>query len=247
MSWTLNTAAMPDRGLREAIERNKPGFVAVSLDGPKAVHDAFRGRAGAWDEAMEAIRFFKSLGGVRVCAGTTVTSRNYDYLDETFHLVDDQRGRSVGDSSARARGPGGGPAGPVPLEDAAQEAHPVRRPQAAALPRPDGRRDRLPGLPRTAGSRRPADTAGPAGRSASSCPTARSCPARRWIAPAAQATSTIARSRRSGPRASRTCERGGRAASAAAANTRSPAKAAAGSSARPARNASKRSGTCRER
>lgn len=87
VSWTLNTAAMPGRGLREAIERNRPGFVAVSLDGPKSVHDAFRGRAGAWEEATEAIRFFKSLGTVRVCAGTTVTSRNYDWLDETFHLV----------------------------------------------------------------------------------------------------------------------------------------------------------------
>ncbi|MEN6578957.1 MAG: radical SAM protein [Phycisphaerales bacterium] len=87
VSWTLNTAAMPTKALREAIERNRPGFVAVSLDGPKAVHDAFRGRAGAWDDAMEAIRFFKSLGTVRVCAGTTVTSRNYDCLDETFHLV----------------------------------------------------------------------------------------------------------------------------------------------------------------
>ncbi|MEN6334855.1 MAG: radical SAM protein [Phycisphaerales bacterium] len=87
MSWTLNTAAMPGRDLREAIEWNKPGFVAVSLDGPKAVHDAFRGRGGAWDEAMEAIRFFKSLQDVRVCAGTTVTSRNFDFLDETFHLA----------------------------------------------------------------------------------------------------------------------------------------------------------------
>ncbi len=87
VSWTLNTAAMPTKALREVIERNKPGFVAVSLDGPKDVHDAFRGRAGAWDDAMEAIRFFKSLDAVRVCAGTTVTSRNYDHLDETFHLV----------------------------------------------------------------------------------------------------------------------------------------------------------------
>jgi radical SAM protein with 4Fe4S-binding SPASM domain len=87
MWWTLNTAAMPGKDLLQVIERDKPGFVAVSLDGPRPVHDAFRGRAGAWDEAMEAIRFFQSLGGVRVCAGTTVTSRNYDYLDETFHLV----------------------------------------------------------------------------------------------------------------------------------------------------------------
>ena len=86
VNWSLNTAAMPGAGLREVMARHKPGFVAVSLDGPKHVHDGFRGKAGAYEEATEAIRFFKSLG-VRVCAGTTVTSRNYDYLDETFHLV----------------------------------------------------------------------------------------------------------------------------------------------------------------
>jgi radical SAM protein with 4Fe4S-binding SPASM domain len=87
VNWSLNTAAMPGEGLREVIARNKPGFVAVSVDGPKDVHDGFRGKTGAYEQALEAIRFFKSLGGVKVCAGTTVTSRNYDYLDETFHLV----------------------------------------------------------------------------------------------------------------------------------------------------------------
>jgi len=87
VNWTLNTAALPDRPLREAIAANKPGFVAVSLDGPREMHDGFRGKTGAYNEALEAIRFFKSLEGVRVCAGTTVTSRNYDHLDETFHLV----------------------------------------------------------------------------------------------------------------------------------------------------------------
>jgi len=87
VNWSLNTAAMPDKSLREVIASNRPGFVAVSLDGPKPVHDTFRGKAGAYDEAVEAIRFFKSLEGVRVCAGTTVTSRNCDCLHETFHLV----------------------------------------------------------------------------------------------------------------------------------------------------------------
>ena len=87
VNWTLNTAALPSQQLRRVIAQHRPGFVAVSLDGPRRVHDAFRGKAGAWDEAMEAIRFFTSLEGVRVCAGTTVTRRNYDALDETFHLV----------------------------------------------------------------------------------------------------------------------------------------------------------------
>lgn len=87
VNWTLNTAIMPSERMQSAIARHKPGFVAVSLDGPREVHDAFRGKTGAWDEAMESIRYFRSLPGVRVCAGTTVTSRNYRHLDETFHLA----------------------------------------------------------------------------------------------------------------------------------------------------------------
>ncbi len=86
-NWTLNTAVMPSEYQMKALRRNSPGFVAVSLDGPREVHDSFRGRKGSWQEAMDAIRFFKSLPGVRVCAGTTVTSTNYRYLEETFHLV----------------------------------------------------------------------------------------------------------------------------------------------------------------
>jgi len=87
VNWTLNTAAFPNAQLRAAIERHKPGFVAVSFDGPESVHDSFRGKAGAWNEAREAIRFFKSMPQTRVCAGTTVTARNYGYLEETFHLA----------------------------------------------------------------------------------------------------------------------------------------------------------------
>jgi radical SAM protein with 4Fe4S-binding SPASM domain len=86
VNWTLNTAACPTPELRGMIEKHHPAFVAVSLDGPQAVHDGFRGRAGAYEQALESIAFFKSLG-VHVCAGTTVTTRNYPYLDETFHLA----------------------------------------------------------------------------------------------------------------------------------------------------------------
>lgn len=86
INWTLNTAAYPTPEMRSVIAKYRPGFVAVSLDGPQAVHDGFRGRSGAYEQALESIAFFKSLG-VRVCAGTTVTTRNYHYLDETFHLA----------------------------------------------------------------------------------------------------------------------------------------------------------------
>lgn len=86
-NWSLNTAAMPSTSQRKAFAENSPGFVAVSLDGPRQIHDSFRGKNGAWDEAMEAIRYFRTLPGVRVCAGTTVTSLNYQHLEETFQLV----------------------------------------------------------------------------------------------------------------------------------------------------------------
>ncbi len=86
-NWTLNTAVMPSEYKRKTLTENSPGFVAVSLDGPREIHDSFRGRKGAWEEAIEAISFFKSLPGVRVCAGTTVTNINEQYLEETFQLV----------------------------------------------------------------------------------------------------------------------------------------------------------------
>ncbi len=84
--WSLNTARMPSLKQREVIRRNPPGFVAVSLDGPMAIHDAFRGTPGCFEEALDSIGWFASIG-VEVCAGTTVTSRNLPHLGETFGIV----------------------------------------------------------------------------------------------------------------------------------------------------------------
>ena len=85
--WSLNTAWSPSPEQRAAIERHPPGFVAVSLDGPAAVHDRFRGVAGAHARALEAIRWFSSLDGCTVTAGTTVTRRNVRRLDHTLQEV----------------------------------------------------------------------------------------------------------------------------------------------------------------
>ena len=73
--WSLNTAMMPDRNVRAAIERWPPSFVAVSLDGPAAIHDAFRGRRGAFDQALQSISYFADIVP-EVAAGTTVTTHN---------------------------------------------------------------------------------------------------------------------------------------------------------------------------
>ena len=84
IAWSLNTAAMPSPSQRRAFASYPPMFVAVSVDGPRSVHDAFRGREGAFDQAMQAIRFFRSLPGVQVALGTTVTRFNFGALRETF-------------------------------------------------------------------------------------------------------------------------------------------------------------------
>ena len=87
VAWSLNTAVLPDAPSQAALRRYPPAFVAVSLDGPRAVHDDFRGRAGAYDDALAALRFYATLDGCQVAAGTTVTALNFDALDETFRIA----------------------------------------------------------------------------------------------------------------------------------------------------------------
>jgi len=85
--WSLNTAVAPGRPLRKAIENWPPAFVAVSLDGPPEVHDGFRGRPGAFGEAVESISYFTGLAEHGVAAGTTVTTLNFPHLAATFGAV----------------------------------------------------------------------------------------------------------------------------------------------------------------
>ena len=85
--WSLNTAAMPGRELRRAIDAWPPSFVAVSLDGPEVVHDAFRGRDGAFRDATASLSYFAGIVPDGVTAGTTVTARNFAHLPETFATV----------------------------------------------------------------------------------------------------------------------------------------------------------------
>jgi radical SAM protein with 4Fe4S-binding SPASM domain len=86
LPWSLNTARAPDAATRAALETWPPFFVAVSLDGPEELHDRFRGRAGAFAEALAALRCFAELGA-EVAVGTTVTRTNLPVLRETHSLV----------------------------------------------------------------------------------------------------------------------------------------------------------------
>ncbi len=51
-------------------------IVTVSIDGPPLVHDAVRGRAGAWERAIATFTGLKGLSGIRAQLGYTVTPEN---------------------------------------------------------------------------------------------------------------------------------------------------------------------------
>ena len=87
LRWSLNTARAPGPGLLRAMQAWPPCFVAVSLDGPAAVHDRIRGWPGAFDEALVAIRTLSELTEGNVAAGTTVSRRTFPHLTETFAVV----------------------------------------------------------------------------------------------------------------------------------------------------------------
>lgn len=71
------------RARREGIEL----IVTVSIDGPPAVHDAMRGREGAFARALATLRALWELPGVEVHVGTTITADNEDALDELGPLL----------------------------------------------------------------------------------------------------------------------------------------------------------------
>lgn len=80
VGWSLHTHGRLVRRQLDVFRRYPPKMVAVSIDGPEAFHDGFRGRAGTYAEAMAAIRALSEIPGVEVIVGTTVTRRNADLL-----------------------------------------------------------------------------------------------------------------------------------------------------------------------
>lgn len=98
--WSLIAGALSDRGVRVSIITNGWLFsdreiselrtagvesVAVSIDGPEEVHDAFR-QKGSFRRAMEAIDVL-SRAGIPVSVISTLHSRNVGCLDEMFRIL----------------------------------------------------------------------------------------------------------------------------------------------------------------
>lgn len=88
IGWSLHTHGGLVRRKRELFERFPPELVAVSLDGPRALHDAIRGRAGSFEGALDALAFLRDETATKqVVAGTTVTRRNADHIADLAPVV----------------------------------------------------------------------------------------------------------------------------------------------------------------
>ena len=96
--WSLHTHGGLVLRHRALFEQHPPALVAVSLDGPEAVHDAFRGRVGSFRAALDAVAFLRANAddGAQVVIGTTVTSRNADLLADMAGTVMDSGAHAWG-------------------------------------------------------------------------------------------------------------------------------------------------------
>lgn len=81
LPWALHTHGGLVRRRPELFRDAPPAMVAVSLDGPEAVHDRFRGREGSYRDALAAIRYLvDETECPAVVAGTVVNRLNADLL-----------------------------------------------------------------------------------------------------------------------------------------------------------------------
>ncbi len=62
-------------------------FVTVSVEGPPALHDRLRGRAGAFDRMIETYGALRRLRGVGAFLGLTLSDRNADAVDATLDAL----------------------------------------------------------------------------------------------------------------------------------------------------------------
>lgn len=79
--------------LTSRVRRQRPDvelLITVSIDGPPSVHDAMRGRPGAFGRAIETLRRLRDIPGAAAYVGTTVGSENAAHLDELERILVDE-------------------------------------------------------------------------------------------------------------------------------------------------------------
>ncbi len=85
---TLSTnGTLIDQKMAERIKHTGFRYVGISFDGLGKVNDQFRGKAGAFEEALAGVRNLKAVGQ-RVGLRFTLTRRNFEALPQIFELVE---------------------------------------------------------------------------------------------------------------------------------------------------------------
>ncbi len=94
--WAIHTHGGHVPKWSSVFADHPPVMAAISLDGPRELHDRFRGRAGSFDRAIDAMRIVKEAGCPEVVAGTTITRQNADHLIDLVPTIMDSAADSWG-------------------------------------------------------------------------------------------------------------------------------------------------------
>ncbi|MGE4271714.1 MAG: putative heme d1 biosynthesis radical SAM protein NirJ1 [Desulfitobacterium sp.] len=87
---TLSTnGTLITREVAQRIKNIGVGYVGISLDGLREVNDQFRGKAGAFQAAMEGIQNCVAVGQ-RVGLRFTINSHNFNELDKIFDFIEEK-------------------------------------------------------------------------------------------------------------------------------------------------------------
>ncbi|HBV96794.1 MAG: Fe-S oxidoreductase [Peptococcaceae bacterium BICA1-7] len=87
---TISTnGTLIDRNTARSIKDLGVGYVGISLDGIGENNDRFRGKMGAFEEALEGIRNCRRAGQ-KVGLRFTINRHNYNDIDDIFRLIDDE-------------------------------------------------------------------------------------------------------------------------------------------------------------
>ncbi len=78
-----------DREVAETLKTFGLSYVGISIDGPEAIHDRFRGKKGAFQASLRAIHHCLDVG-IRVGIRVTLTEYNFSHLNELFDLIEEE-------------------------------------------------------------------------------------------------------------------------------------------------------------
>jgi len=120
--WAIHTHGGHVEKHLSTFAAHPPVMVAISVDGPRPYHDAFRGKEGSFDAAFRAITALKGVGVPEVVVGTTIQRENADLLADLAADVLASDADSWGFHLMTPEGRAGGRADLIPTADQLRRA-----------------------------------------------------------------------------------------------------------------------------